>query len=93
METISNTSEIGNTSKRTSNSPLYTTEAAVNIDRRTKKRKEVNKMTKKMMIEKMEVLGIIDKASAKSLNRSSKERIERIYNESVPKRLTYLASL
>lgn len=93
METILNTSETGNTSKRILNNPLPTEAEAVNIDRLHRKRMEANKMTKKAMIEKMEALGMIDKASAKSLNRSSKERIEKIYNESVPKRLAYLASL
>jgi hypothetical protein len=50
-------------------------------------------MSKKMMITEMVRLGIIDEATQKSLNRSLKEKVERIYNEAVPKRLAYLASL
>lgn len=50
-------------------------------------------MSKKAMIEEMAKLGMIDEATKKNLNRSLKEKVERIYNEAVPKRLAYLASL
>ena len=50
-------------------------------------------MSKKAMIEEMTRLGMIDEATKKSLNRSLKERVEKIYSEAVPKRLAYLASL
>lgn len=50
-------------------------------------------MSKKAMIEEMARLGMIDEATRKNLNRSLKEKVERIYNEAVPKRLAYLASL
>lgn len=50
-------------------------------------------MSKKAMIEEMARLGMIDEATKKSLNRSLKEKVERIYKEAVPKRLAYLASL
>ena len=51
-------------------------------------------MTKKAMIEEMKALGIInDEGTEKSLNRSLKERVEKIYNDVVPKKLAYLASL
>ncbi len=92
MVSIWNTTEIGNTSQRTSNSPQPIKEVAVNKDRHHQ-RKEVNKMSKKAMIEEMARLGMIDEATKKSLNRSLKEKVERIYKEAVPKRLAYLASL
>jgi hypothetical protein len=50
-------------------------------------------MSKKAMIEEMSRLGMIDEATKRSLNRSLKERVEKIYSEAVPKRLAYLASL
>lgn len=50
-------------------------------------------MTKKAMINKMRALGMIDESTAKSLNRKTKDKIESIYNDAVPKRLAYLASL
>lgn len=88
-----NTTEIGNTSQRTSNNPQPTKAVAVNKDRHHQ-RKKVNKMTKKAMIKRMKELGIItDESTEKSLNRRSKDHVERVYNEAVPKRLAYLASL
>lgn len=50
-------------------------------------------MSKKAMIEEMTRLGMIDETTKKSLNRSLKEKVEKIYNEAVPQRLAYLASL
>lgn len=51
-------------------------------------------MTKKAMIKRMKELDIItDESTEKSLNRRSKDHVERVYNEAVSKRLAYLASL